>query len=66
MRAAFRNVQSLGVNLDAAWCFTHVYVLQAAMVLAFMFLASWRLTVITFIMIPVIMAIVKFYGAYFR
>ncbi|GAB4821914.1 hypothetical protein N2152v2_008960 [Parachlorella kessleri] len=39
---------------------------QAAMVLAFMFGASWRLTVVTFIMIPCVLAICKVYGAYYR
>lgn len=39
---------------------------QAAMVLAFMFSASWRLTVVTFIMVPIVLAICKTYGAYYR
>jgi ATP-binding cassette subfamily B (MDR/TAP) protein 9 len=39
---------------------------QAAMVLVFMFRASWRLSVITFIMIPGIVLICKVYGAYYR
>lgn len=41
-------------------------VTQAAMVLVFMFAASWRLTVVTFIIIPVILAICKLYGQYYR
>jgi len=43
--------------------------LQAAVVLYFMFNESeesWRLTVITFILVPVILAICKVYGGYFR
>lgn len=32
---------------------------QAAMVLAFMAAASWRLTVVTFILVPLVMAISK-------
>lgn len=32
---------------------------QAAMVLAFMFAASWRLTVVTFILVPVVIMISK-------
>ncbi|PRW60050.1 ATP-binding cassette sub-family B member 9 [Chlorella sorokiniana] len=39
---------------------------QAAMVLVFMFSASWRLTVVTFVMIPVVLVICKVYGAYYR
>lgn len=39
---------------------------QAAMVLVFMFRASWRLSVITFIIIPAIILITKVYGAYYR
>ena len=39
---------------------------QGAMVLAFMFSASWRLTVVTFVMVPVVLAICKVYGAYYR
>ena len=39
---------------------------QAAMVLVFMFKASWRLTIITFILIPAIILICKLYGAYYR
>uniref|UniRef100_A0A6S8M2Q5 ATP-binding cassette transporter n=1 Tax=Dunaliella tertiolecta TaxID=3047 RepID=A0A6S8M2Q5_DUNTE len=38
---------------------------QAAMVLGFMFSASWRLTVITFILVPCVMFISKVYGRYF-
>ena len=41
-------------------------VTQAVMVLVFMFAASWRLTVVTFIIIPVILAISKVYGRYYR
>ena len=36
------------------------------MVLVFMFAASWRLTVVTFIIIPVILAVCKLYGQYYR
>lgn len=39
---------------------------QAAMVLVFMFRASWRLSIVTFIMIPAIILITKVYGAYYR
>lgn len=39
---------------------------QAAMVLGFMFSASWRLTVVTFVMVPVVLAICKVYGGYYR
>ncbi|KAG7669825.1 hypothetical protein Ndes2437B_g06013 [Nannochloris sp. 'desiccata'] len=39
---------------------------QAAMVLAFMFTASWRLTVVTFIMVPIVIAICKVYGGFYR
>lgn len=39
---------------------------QAAIVLVFMFGASWRLTVVTFILIPLILTVCKFYGAYYR
>ena len=39
---------------------------QAAMVLVFMFLASWRLTVVTFVMIPVVLVVCKVYGSYYR
>ena len=39
---------------------------QAAMVLVFMFSASWRLTVVTFVMIPLVLVICKLYGAYYR
>lgn len=39
---------------------------QAAMVLGFMFIASWRLTVVTFIMVPIVLAICKTYGSYYR
>jgi hypothetical protein len=35
---------------------------QAAIVLAFMFSASWRLTVVTFVMIPLVLAICKVQG----
>lgn len=41
-------------------------VTQAAMVLGFMFTASWRLTVVTFVMIPIVLAICKVYGQYYR
>lgn len=39
---------------------------QASMVLVFMFKASWRLTIITFILIPLIILVCKVYGAYYR
>lgn len=39
---------------------------QASMVLCFMFAASWRLTVVTFVLVPVVLAISKGYGAYLR
>ena len=39
---------------------------QAALVLAFMFRASWRLTVITFVLVPVSVAISKTFGTWFR
>ncbi|KAL4458512.1 hypothetical protein ABPG75_013377 [Micractinium tetrahymenae] len=39
---------------------------QAAMVLVFMFSASWRLTVVTFVMIPLVLVVCKLYGAYYR
>ncbi len=39
---------------------------QAAMVLAFMFTASWRLTIVTFIMVPIVIAISKIYGGFYR
>ncbi len=32
---------------------------QAAIVLSFMFVASWRLTVVTFIVVPAVMTISK-------
>lgn len=38
---------------------------QAVLVLVFMVVASWRLTTITFILIPLIMAISKVYGTYY-
>lgn len=41
-------------------------VTQAGMVLVFMFAASWRLTVVTFIIIPIILVICKLYGQYYR
>eukprot|EP00887_Chlorella_sp_A99_P006350 scaffold3.g6350.t1 len=49
----------------AAALFSHSLT-QAAMVLAFMFIASWRLTVVTFVMIPLVLVICKLYGAYYR
>ncbi|KAG1663832.1 hypothetical protein FOA52_013397 [Chlamydomonas sp. UWO 241] len=39
--------------------------MQALLVLMFMLYASWRLTTITFILIPLIMAISKIYGNYY-
>ena len=41
-------------------------VTQAVMVLVFMVHASWRLTVVTFIMLPATIFICRIYGAYFR
>ncbi|KAG2446750.1 hypothetical protein HYH02_008311 [Chlamydomonas schloesseri] len=38
---------------------------QAAMVLVFMFAASWRLTVVTFILVPVVLTISKVYGRFY-
>ncbi|GLC71744.1 hypothetical protein PLESTF_001161500 [Pleodorina starrii] len=38
---------------------------QAAMVLFFMFAASWRLTVVTFILVPVVLTISQVYGKYY-
>jgi ATP-binding cassette, subfamily B (MDR/TAP), member 9 len=40
--------------------------LQAVMVMAFMFHASWRLSVVTFVLVPIVVAISKVYGAYYR
>ena len=34
------------------------------MVLAFMLSASWRLTVVTFILVPCVLAMCKVYGRY--
>lgn len=39
---------------------------QAAMVLVFMFKTNWRLTVVTFIMVPVVVVVSKIYGSYYR
>ena len=39
---------------------------QAALVLLFMFRASWRLTVITFILIPLSVSVSKTFGTWFR
>ena len=39
---------------------------QAVMVLGFMFTASWRLTVVTFVIIPCVIALSKVYGNYYR
>jgi ABC-type multidrug transport system fused ATPase/permease subunit len=41
--------------LDAAGC----VFLQAVMVLVFMFGASWRLTVVTFVLVPCVLVISK-------
>ena len=41
-------------------------VAEASMVLFFMFAASWRLTVVTFVIIPVILTITELYGSYVR
>ena len=38
----------------------------AAMVLVFMFDASWRLTIITFISVPCVILLCKVYGEYYR
>ncbi|GIL89047.1 hypothetical protein Vretimale_16209 [Volvox reticuliferus] len=38
---------------------------QAAMVLFFMFAASWRLTVVTFILVPVVLTISQVYGKFY-
>ncbi|KAG2494082.1 hypothetical protein HYH03_007724 [Edaphochlamys debaryana] len=38
---------------------------QAVMVLVFMFASSWRLTVVTFILVPVVLTISKVYGKYY-
>lgn len=39
---------------------------QAAMVLVFMFKSSWRLSVVTFVMVPIVIIVCKVYGAYYR
>eukprot|EP00878_Enallax_costatus_P014219 GHUV01014873.1.p1 GENE.GHUV01014873.1~~GHUV01014873.1.p1 ORF type:complete len:765 (+),score=113.02 GHUV01014873.1:294-2588(+) len=39
---------------------------QAVMVLVFMFSASWRLTVVTFVLVPCVLLISKVYGSYYR
>ncbi|KAF8073219.1 Abcb9 [Scenedesmus sp. PABB004] len=39
---------------------------SAAMVLGFMFAASWRLTVVTFVLVPCVLLISKVYGAFYR
>jgi ATP-binding cassette, subfamily B (MDR/TAP), member 9 len=39
---------------------------QAAMVLVFMFKTNWRLTVVTFIMVPIVIVVSKIYGSYYR
>ena len=39
---------------------------QSVVVLYFMFDASWRLTTISFVLVPVIIVISKVYGAYYR
>lgn len=39
---------------------------QAAMVLVFMFRTNWRLTVVTFIMVPIVIVVSKIYGSYYR
>lgn len=36
------------------------------MVLVFMFDASWRLTIITFISVPCVILLCKVYGEYYR
>jgi len=41
-------------------------VTQAAMVLVFMFTASWRLSVVTFVMVPIVIVVCKIYGTYYR
>ncbi|KDD76599.1 ABC transporter [Helicosporidium sp. ATCC 50920] len=39
---------------------------QAAMVLAFMLGASWRLTVVTSMLVPLVLSVSKVYGAWYR
>eukprot|EP00890_Picochlorum_soloecismus_P002479 jgi/Picsp_1/3231/NSC_06071-R1_atp-binding cassette sub-family b member 9 len=41
-------------------------VTQAVIVLVFMFTASWRLSVVTFVMVPIVIAVCKVYGTYYR
>lgn len=36
------------------------------MILAFMFWASWRLTTVTFIIVPTTILVSKVYGSYYR
>lgn len=36
------------------------------MVLVFMISASWRLTIVTFVLVPFIMVLCKLYGAYYK
>ncbi len=38
---------------------------QAVIVLAFMFAASWRLTVLTMVIIPITILLSRVYGAYY-
>lgn len=39
---------------------------QAVMVLCFMLDASWRLTIVTFVLVPMIVGITKVYGGFYR
>lgn len=39
---------------------------QAGFVLVFMFKSSWRLTVVTFVMVPIVIVVSKIYGSYYR
>ncbi len=39
---------------------------QVVILLLFMLKASWRLTIITFVAVPIIVLICKIYGAFYR
>lgn len=41
-------------------------IVSAALVLAFMFHASWRLTIVTFVMVPLQLSVSKVYGTIYR
>jgi len=41
-------------------------VVQSAMILGFMFAASWRLTTVTFVIVPATVVVSKVYGSYYR